>query len=211
MSLQNGEIIGYVGPMKSGKSAKLIEIASRNETLGLTTLAFYPEIDCRCHPDTIQSRHGTNSPAFPVSCTNPEDVLWMVSQEKQRVHTVIFDEMQFFAPEYSDAIQDLANSDIKVIYGGLLHDFRGEFFPVVKNLLSRSDRVHSLSAHCDYRINGHNCNRPATKTQRLINGQPAPYDSPIIVVDSPNTSVTYEARCTNHWIVPGLPETRKFF
>jgi thymidine kinase len=54
--------------------------------------------------------------------------------------------------------------------------------------------VDKLSAICVV------CGAPASRTQRLINGRPASYDDPVILVGA---SEVYEARCRKHHEVPG--------
>ena len=53
-------------------------------------------------------------------------------------------------------------------------------------LLARAEFVDKLQAVC------HRCGGPATTTQRLVDGQPAPYSGETIVVGALDT---YEARC----------------
>jgi thymidine kinase len=47
------------------------------------------------------------------------------------------------------------------------------------------------------------CGENASRTQRLVNGEPARYDDPIILVGA---SEAYEARCRDHHTVPGHGE-----
>ena len=54
------------------------------------------------------------------------------------------------------------------------------------SLLAKAEFITKLSAVCCV------CGAPATKTQRLINGKPAKYDDPIILVGA---AECYEARC----------------
>ena len=61
-------------------------------------------------------------------------------------------------------------------------------------LMARAERVDKLHAICMV------CGGAASRTQRLVNGQPANYDDPLVIV---GTSEMYEARCRKHHIVPG--------
>ena len=72
-------------------------------------------------------------------------------------------------------------------------DFRGEPFGPMPELLCCADDVQKLHAICV------DCGEPATRTQRLVNGSPAYYDDPIIMVGA---SESYEARCREHHEVP---------
>jgi len=102
------------------------------------------------------------------------------------------DEVQFFPPSLADVLNELADERI-VIAAGLNLDFRGEPFETTMRVMAYADRVVSLTAVCKV------CGRPATRTQRLVNGRPAPRDSPRILIGG---GETYEARCRRHHIVP---------
>ena len=90
----------------------------------------------------------------------------------------------------------LANQGYRVIAAGLDQDFRGEPFSVVPQLMAVAELVTKLQAVCSV------CGSPASRTQRLINGKPASYDDPIILVGA---SESYEPRCRHHHEVPGKP------
>jgi thymidine kinase len=68
-------------------------------------------------------------------------------------------------------------------------------------LLSLAEYVTKLSAICV------KCHTPATRTQRIINGKPANYDDPIILVGAKDS---YEARCRECHEVPNRPKRFKF-
>lgn len=96
------------------------------------------------------------------------------------------DEVQFFEDEVVDIAMGLADKGIRVIVAGLDMDFRGEPFGPTPRLLAIAEFVQKLQAVCMV------CGNPAHRTQRLINGQPAKYDDPIILVGG---TESYEARC----------------
>jgi thymidine kinase len=73
-------------------------------------------------------------------------------------------------------------------------DFRGEPFGMMPVLMAKAEKVDKLYAICMV------CGEPATRTQRIINGEPANYNDPVIIVGA---SEMYEARCKKHHIVPG--------
>lgn len=106
------------------------------------------------------------------------------------------DEVQFFDDNIADVLTLLANQGYRVIAAGLDQDFRGEPFSIVPKLMSLAELVTKLQAVCSV------CGSPASRTQRLINGQPASYDDPIILVGA---SESYEPRCRHHHEVPGAP------
>ena len=96
------------------------------------------------------------------------------------------EEVQFFGEDIIDVCEHLADKGIRVMCAGLDRDFRGEPFGVMPELITRAEFITKLSAVCV------KCGAPATRTQRLVNGKPASYDDPIVLVGA---SETYEARC----------------
>jgi thymidine kinase len=72
-------------------------------------------------------------------------------------------------------------------------DFRGEPFGCMPQLMSSAEHVDKLHAICVV------CGAEASRTQRLIDGRPAAYDDPIILVGG---SESYEARCRHCHEVP---------
>ena len=80
----------------------------------------------------------------------------------------------------------------RVICGGLDTDFRGEPFGIIGAILAMAEVVTKLTAICTV------CGGLATRSQRLINGKPAYYDDPIILVGEKES---YEARCRCHHVV----------
>lgn len=104
-----------------------------------------------------------------------------------------FDEAQFFDAGLIEIIERLANSGVRVIVAGLDQDFRGNPFGIMPELMARAEYVTKLQGICMV------CGDPATRTQRLINGHPADYDDPTILVSA---SEKYESRCRHCHQVP---------
>lgn len=93
-----------------------------------------------------------------------------------------------------DICENLAHQGIRVICAGLDMDFRGEPFGPIPALLSRAEQVTKLHAICVV------CGEEASRTQRLVEGQPAAYDDPIVLVGA---AEAYEARCRQcHAVLP---------
>ncbi len=103
------------------------------------------------------------------------------------------DEAQFFDESICEVVQDLADDGRRVIVAGLDTDFRAVPFGPMPELMALAERVDKLHAICMV------CGGPASRTQRLIDGEPARYDEPIVVVGA---SELYEARCREHHEVP---------
>ena len=96
------------------------------------------------------------------------------------------DEVQFFSLEVVPAALALADAGVRVVAAGLDQDFRRLPFGPMPELLARAEFVDKLQAVC------HRCGGPATTTQRLVDGSPAPYSGDTIVVGAREQ---YEARC----------------
>jgi len=99
---------------------------------------------------------------------------------------VAVDEVQFLDPGIVPLAEELADRGIQVILAGLDLDFRGEPFGPMPELLARAELITKLTAVCV------RCGAPATRTQRLVDGRPARYGDPVVLVGA---SERYEARC----------------
>ncbi|HLA24047.1 MAG TPA: thymidine kinase, partial [bacterium] len=64
-------------------------------------------------------------------------------------------------------------------------------------IMALAETVDKLQAICMV------CGAPASRTQRLVNGRPAAYTDPIILIGAQEA---YEARCREHHVVPGKPD-----
>lgn len=182
-----GQIEVICGSMFCGKTEELIRRTRRAMIARQCVMVFKPTIDDRYSIEHVTSHNGQYIKA--ISIEKSTAILEMVNDD---VTVVAIDEAQFFDEGLIDVVETLANRDIRVIIAGLDMDFRGEPFGIMPQLISRAEEVTKLHAICVI------CGEPATRTQRLINGQPARYDDPIILVGA---SETYEARCRKHHIV----------
>jgi thymidine kinase len=106
---------------------------------------------------------------------------------------VAVDEAQFFDYQIIDIVQRLADKGIRVIVAGLDTDFRGEPFGPMPVLMAKAEHVDKLQAICMV------CGEPASRTQRIINGKPARFDEPVVIIGA---AEMYEARCRQHHEVP---------
>ena len=185
--------------MFSGKNEELIRLIERSEYAKKTFLVFKPLLDNRWNEvDKIKSHSGKEWSAIPVA--SPSDILDFISNYIDFLHKpdmIFIDEIQFFNDSIVDVVRCLLELDIPVTYAGLSTDFRDEPFGAMPTLLSLSDEINRTSAVCN------TCGDEATKTQRLINGKPANYSDPIILIGDKDQ---YEARCPKHHIVPGKPK-----
>lgn len=186
-----------VGAMFSGKSSTLCEFMVRYEIAGVKTLVFKPEIDDRGEgKDLIKTHADQKISAIPIK--NPQEILKFLKPE---IGIVGVDEVQFFPSSIVELVKQVIEKyGIKVIVAGLPTDFRGEPFGSMPTLLALADNIIQCKAVCTFSADGGICGEEATRTQRLIDGQPANYSEPIVRVGGQEL---YEARCVKHHIIPG--------
>ncbi len=176
------------GSMFSGKTEEMIRRVRRARIAKQTVQVFKPAIDTRYAIEEVKSHNGLGVEAIPASSTAE-----LLAKLKPETEVIGIDEIQFFDAPIVQAVQDLANRGVRVIAAGLDMDFRGEPFGCMPQLMSSAEHVDKLHAICVV------CGAEASRTQRLIDGRPAAYDDPIILVGG---SESYEARCRHCHVVP---------
>jgi len=181
------------GPMRSGKTAELIRLVRQASAEGRETRVFVHELGVQRDDGRLWSRNGESIKAVPVRSVVP--ILDAMFELRGTDALIAVDEAHFFT--WDDAGLIARRSDwCTLVVAGLDSDFRGEPFDVITRLQQYAWRVTSLPATCA------RCGAPATRTQRLIDGQPAPWTSPVIV---PGGDDMYEPRCVACHEVPGRP------
>ena len=188
---EDGSIELICGSMFSGKTEELIRRARRARIAKQKVQVFKPAIDDRYEVEKLASHDGLSFDA--VSVGQAAEILDRVDEDTQ---VVIVDEVQFLDHGIIQVCNVLADAGKRVIVAGLDNNFRGEPFGPVPFLMAQADVVDKLHAICVV------CGAPATRTQRLIDGRPAWYDDPIIMVAA---SEVYEARCRRCHEVPRRP------
>lgn len=186
-----GSIEVITGSMFSGKTDELIRRLRRARIARQAVQVFKPVIDNRFALEKVTSHAGTEFEATPVAESRQ-----ILARLQPETTVVAVDEAQFFDLAVPDVCQELAARRIRVIVAGLDQDFRGEPFGPMPRLLALAEDVLKLHAICVV------CGAPASRTQRLIDGRPAHYDDPVVLVGA---SEMYEARCREHHQVPGRP------
>ncbi len=189
---KNGFIEVVCGPMFAGKTEELIRRIKRLEYAKQNVLVFKPLIDTRYDQDEIVSHNMSKKPSIII-----DKSIEIIDYVKDDTDAVVIDEVQFFDQEIVQIAEDLADKGIRVIVGGLDRDFRGEPFGPMPNLLSRAEFVTKLTAICV------KSGLPATRTQRIIDGKPANYKDPTILVGA---NESYEPRSRHYHEVPGKPK-----
>ncbi|WP_027339616.1 thymidine kinase [Halonatronum saccharophilum] len=195
--VDRGWIEVITGVMFSGKSSELIRRVERAVIAKQGVLVFKPSIDNRYSDTEIATHNGITVEADIVDSV--EDIRFLINKKSERneVDVIAIDEGQFFSENLVELADDLANEGYRVIIAGLETDFAGRGFVPMPELMARSEYVTKLHAVCV------KCSNPATRNQRLINGEPASINDPIVVVGSGEGSnweveekkESYEARC----------------
>ena len=193
--MKNGWLEVICGSMFSGKSEELIRRVNRATYGNLSVRVFKPAIDLRFSEKEVVSHNGRKQMAIPVQ--NALDIYHYLEAEEAPIDVVAIDEVQFFDDRIVGIIDQLANQHTRVICAGLDTDFRGEPFGPMPRLMTMAESLTKLTAICPI------CGSPASRTQRLINDQPASYHDPIIKVGA---AESYEPRCRHHHEVPDKPQ-----
>lgn len=184
---RSGWIEVICGSMFAGKTEELIRRIKRIHYANKDAVVFKPVIDNRYSADEVVSHSMQKISSYPVN--NTKEAREIIEKRNKLPYAVAFDEAQFFDSELIRLAEDLANKGVRVIIAGLDLDFRGEPFGIMPELLARAEYITKLHAICQI------CGEPATRTQRIIDGKPAHYNDPTILVSA---SEKYEARCRHH-------------
>lgn len=188
MKHHTGSVEVICGSMFSGKTDELIRRLRRATIARQKVQVFKPVIDNRYSVQNVTSHAGTSFQAVPVA--EARDILGLLEKDTT---VVAVDEAQFFNADIISIVQQLAEQGLRVVVAGLDTDFRGEPFGPMPFMMAQAEHVDKLQAICMV------CGEPATRTQRLVNGSPAHYHDPVVIVGA---SEMYEARCRKHHEVP---------
>ncbi|MFB6267278.1 MAG: thymidine kinase [Halodesulfurarchaeum sp.] len=172
------------GSMFSGKTEELLRRLRRSEIAGQGVAAFTPAVDDRYGEAELGSHAGRTWQAAVVD--NTDEGVWEIPEQLDGEQVVAVDEANFFPLELVDVAESLAADGRRVIISGTDQTFRGEPFEPLPQLMALAEYVDKLQAICA------RCGEPATRNQRLIDGEPAHVDDPTIMVGAQES---YEARC----------------
>ncbi|MFB6174440.1 MAG: thymidine kinase [Candidatus Nanohalobium sp.] len=176
----DGHIEVITGSMFSGKTEELIRRITRAELAGQKVQVYKPEIDDRYSETEIGSHDGRSWEAQVIASDDME------SLKEAEADVIAVDEANFFEENLVEASDELADSGKRVIISGIDQNFRGEPFRPLPELMAAAEYVEKLRAICA------RCGKPATRNQRLIDGEPAHVDDPEVMVGAKES---YEARC----------------
>lgn len=176
-----GSLTIICGSMFSGKTEELIRLVRRAMHARKKVQVFKSSLDTRCETTVIRTHDDTRFTAVAVP-----DTRTMESLLEPDVQVVGIEEIQFFDDAIVGLCQRLADRGVHVIGAGLDQDFRGLPFSFMATLTALADNVMKLHAICKV------CGEEASRTQRLVNGRPAAWDEPTILIGADES---YEARC----------------
>lgn len=181
--LTGGWIEVIAGVMFSGKSEELIRRIRRAMIAKKRVQVFKSHLDDRYAGGVyaVGSHDGRTIEALPVD--SAQQVALRLDPLAQ---VIAIDEVQFLDAGIVALASDLALRGRRVILAGTDTDFRGEPFGPMPQLMCVAEVVDKLHAICVL------CGSPASRNQRLIDGRPAAYDSPTVMVGG---AEAYEARC----------------
>ena len=177
------------GPMSCGKTEELLRRIRRCVIAKQKIKVFSPQIDTRSNGDYIESRNGLWTDAIKV-----EHSIQIMQNVKPDDEVIAIDELQFFDSNIVKVISTLMKEGKKIIGTGLELDFKSEPFGAMPQLMCIATKVDKLEAVCMKCGSEH-----ASRTQRLINGEPADKSSPLIMIGGDET---YEARCVKCYELP---------
>ncbi len=188
MKHHTGSIEVITGSMFCGKTEETIRRLRRATIAKQKVQVFKPIIDTRFDEQKVTSHAGHVFDAIPI-----REAGEILDHLRPETTVVAIDEAQFFDDAIVSIALDLAERGIRVIVAGLDMDFRGEPFGPMPQLMAHAEYVDKLHAICVV------CGEEASRTQRLVDGQPARYDDPVVIVGA---AELYEARCRKHHEVP---------
>lgn len=185
-----GWIEVITGSMFSGKSEELIRRMRRAKFANQKMVVFKHSSDNRYDEAKVASHSKIFIEAIPA--TTVKDMESYLEKVDEDIKVIGIDEAQFFGMEIVEFCERLANNGKRVVLAGLDQDFRGEPFEPMHILMAKAEYVDKFNAICAC------CGNPASRTQRLVNGEPAFEDDPIVLVGA---SESYEPRCRRCHIV----------
>ncbi|MGQ3328082.1 MULTISPECIES: thymidine kinase [Halorubrum] len=181
---RSGWIEVISGSMFSGKTEELLRRLRRSEIAGQSVAVYKPAIDDRYGETSIGSHNGRQWDATVVD--NEGDGPLAILDDDPYPEVAAIDEANFFSDALVEVCNVLADNGTRVIVSGTDQTFRGEPFEPLPELMATAEYVDKLQAICSQ------CGEPASRNQRLIEGEPAHVDDPTILVGAEES---YEARC----------------
>lgn len=178
---KEGWIEVICGSMFAGKTEELLRRVKRLEYAKANIVVFKPAMDDRYATSEVVSHNHNRTQSYNIH--DSKDIFKYIDKNTQ---VIAIDEIQFLDESVLNIIDYLADKGKRIIVSGLDTDFRAEPFSFMPKLIAKAEVVTKLTAVCVQ------CGAPATRTQRIVDGKPAKYHDPIVLIGA---SESYEARC----------------
>jgi thymidine kinase len=180
---EEGYIESYCGPMKSGKTKRLLDRLESIERAGVRTMLFKCAVDTRVPQDQVMSLAYGNVPCVALPPLEPERIFEYLEKHKD-VRAIGVDEFSFFGydaregeflqkPNYPEFDFTRLMRTLKeelhmhIILSGLNQDFKGVPLGCAGEIMAIADKSRTFSGNCMFKYEDGTCGRAGTRTQRL--------------------------------------------
>lgn len=180
-----------IGPMKSGKSEKLLEMIHNYHR---TSLVIKPATDTRDNGKIVSRATDITHDAAMINENNEEEVYMLIAALTcEMVDTLFIDEVQFFSEGFvQEIINECAKNNVPIVASGLSHDFKGEWFPSTLLLVAEADTIHELTAICEL------CGCDNATENILVNGLgEKQYNGDSVLVEDDDNELEYRVICND--------------
>lgn len=139
-----GKLIIYTGPMKSGKTTKLIEQYKKTLNKSPKTYMFKPKIDTRYSTIKVVDRDNKDQILSTLL-----DNINMLQYFSNMFNNFFIDEFQFLEGDIQ-VIRHLLDKGKNIYVAGLNLTAEGKPFGLMGDLMCLADKVYFLKGNCDY-------------------------------------------------------------
>ncbi len=196
-----------LGPMRSNKTRELQRrVRMRQNFAHQHVPVFKPGEDVKSGRGVIESRNPSGRgatdvmDAFEIDSANPWVIFGVIAEQEKiigkKIECIALDEGQFIEGLFPFT-GELLKRGYDAIIAGLDLDFRAQPFG---DTLALRWFVDAYGGSLTWCIAYCSCGKRGFFSQRLIEGKPADYNSPLKV---PGDS--YEPRCVEHFVLPNRP------
>lgn len=165
------------------------------ESSGKDVIYIKPALDTRS--EHISSRIGAEHEADYIITDDYFErtkALCNIVLDSLTVSAIFIDEAQFLPTSFiRELLVRLEDSDISILFYGLLKDFRGHIFDASRALLEEVDDIREIKTVCHY------CDKKATFNLRIADGQPIYTGEQLKIGDADYLSV-----CRRHYYYPAI-------
>jgi thymidine kinase len=176
-----------IGPMFSGKSTRILQLASRYASIDMPCMVIKPRIDNRYDPSLVVTHDLGTTPCLVI-----DRLMNILPQMLEEAQVIIVEEAQFFPDLLSFVTRQVYMEQKRVYVVGLSGDADCRSFGQILDCIPMADTVEMLKALCRRCANGNE----ASFTHRLA----GPPDQQILIGGADR----YEALCRPCYIRAGL-------